>query len=136
MRYKAKVDWFIGVSMLVGIAVPAFIAVTQNLPWMSAASVFAAVLVFGISYPQWYETKPDALIIRSGLTTRVIPYPKITAVRPSKESGSALALSLDRIAIEYGAGNLLIAPQNAQQFMDDIAAHAPQLSKRGLELAL
>jgi hypothetical protein len=134
MRYKAKVDWFIGVSMLVGIAAPAFIAITLNLPWMSVASVLAAALVFGISYPQWYETKPDALVIRSGLTTRVIPYPKIAAVRPSSDSRSALALSLDRLEIDYGTGNLLIAPQNAQEFMDDIAAHAPQLSKRGLEL--
>jgi len=125
VRYKARVDWFIGVSMLVGIAAPAFIAITQNLPWMSIASVIAAALVFGISYPQWYETRPDALIIRSGLTTRLIRYPQIKAVRPSSDN---------RIAIDYGSGNLLIAPQNTQEFINDIAAHAPQLSKRGLEL--
>jgi hypothetical protein len=119
MRYKAKVDWFVGVSMLVGIAAPAFIAITQTLPWMSAASVFAAILVFGISYPQWYETRPDALIIRSGLTTRLIPYRQITAVRPSSDG---------RVAIDYGIGNLLIAPQKAQAFIDDVFAHAPQLS--------
>jgi hypothetical protein len=92
---------------------------------MSLASVVAAALVFGISYPQSYETKSDALIIRSGLTTRVITYVQIKAVRPSSDS---------RIAIDYGPGNLLIAPQNAQEFMEDIAAHAPQLSRRGLEL--
>jgi hypothetical protein len=125
VRYKARVDWFISVSMLVGIAVPAFIAITQNLPWMSIASVVAAALVFGISYPQWYETRPDALIIRSGLTSRLIHYPQIVAVRPSSDN---------RIAIDYGLGNLLIAPQEAQEFMDDIAAHAPQLRKQGVEL--
>jgi len=125
MRYKAKVDWFIGVSMLVGIAAPAFIAITQNLPWMSIASVLAAALVFGISYPQWYETRPDALIIRSGLTTRLIRYGQIKAVRPSSDS---------RISIDYGLGNLLIAPQNVREFIDDIAGRAPQLSKHGQEL--
>jgi hypothetical protein len=134
MRYKAKVDWFVGVSMLVGIAAPAFIAVTQNIPWMSLASVFAAILVFGISYPQWYETGPEALIIRSGLTTRVIPYPKITAVRPSTDTRGGAAMSLERIAIEYGTGNLLVAPKDSEAFMNDIAGRAPQLTKRGLDL--
>ena len=125
MRYKAKVDWLIGVSMLVGIVAPAFIAITQNLPWMSLASLLAAALVFGISYPQSYETGPDALIIRSGRTTRVIAYSRIVSVRLSTDS---------RLAIDYGPGNLLVSPQNAQEFMDDIAAHLPQLAKRGQDL--
>jgi hypothetical protein len=111
--------------MLVGIAAPAFIAITQNLPWMSIASVIAAALVFGISYPQWYETRPDALIIRSGLTTRLIRYPQIRAVRPSSDN---------RIAIDYGVGNLLIAPLNDREFINDIASRAPQLFRRGVEL--
>jgi hypothetical protein len=113
--------------MLVGIVAPAFIAFTLNLPWLSLASLLAAALVFGISYPQRYETRPDALIIRSGLTTRLIRYPQIKAVRPSSDH---------RIAIDYGFGNLLIAPRHAHQFMDDIARHAPHLSKQGSELIL
>jgi hypothetical protein len=125
MRYKAKADWFPAVSILVGIAAPAFIAVTQNLPWMSLASVVAAALVFTISYPQWYETRPDALIVRSGLTTRLVPYSKLAGVRPA---------GANRISIDYGAGSFLIAPQNVEEFMDDIAARAPQLSKQGQAL--
>jgi hypothetical protein len=125
VRYKARADWFVGVSMLLGIAAPAFIAITLNLPWMSLASVVGAALVFGISYPQWYETRPDALIIRSGLTTRLIRYAQIKAVRPSSDN---------RISIDYGLGNLLIAPQNANEFIDDIAGRAPQLYKHGQEL--
>jgi len=70
MRYKAKIDWFVSVSILVGIAAPAFIAITQNLPWMSAASVFAAILVFGI-------------LIRSGM--------KQDPMRSSSGQGSPLA---------------------------------------------
>jgi hypothetical protein len=125
MRYKARADWLVKVSMLVGIVAPAVIAVLLNLPWMSAASVFAAVLVFGISFPQWYETKPNALIIRSGLTTRLIEYSRLVAVRPSADN---------RISLDYGIGNVLIAPQNTKAFMDDVAAHAPHLSKQGQEL--
>lgn len=127
MLYKAKSDWFVGVSMLVGIAAPAFIAVTQNLPWMSLASVVAAALVFGIKYPQRYETGPDAVIIKAGLTTRVIAYARIKGVKPSNDG---------RLGIDYGIGNVLIAPQNAEEFMDDVAKHAPQLVRQGPELVM
>jgi hypothetical protein len=129
VRYKARVDWFIAASLLCGIAVPAYIAVTQNIPWMSAASVVAVMIVFGISYPQWYETTADALIVRSGITTRRIMYGQLVAVRrPSEKT------SLNRLQIDYGIGNFLISPQDPQAFMQDIAQRAPQLSRQGQDL--
>src|ERR1017187_6053665 len=134
MRYKARVDWWIGASILCGLVVPSVIAVAQSLPWMAAVSVGAALLVFGCCYPQWYETTAEALVIRAGLTTRRIPYPTITAVRPSSDSRSALALSLDRVEIESGSGKLLIAPVNQEAFFADVAARAPQLARQGQDL--
>ncbi len=113
--------------MLVGIVAPALIAIMQNWPWMSLASLLAAALVFGVSYPQRYETGPEALIIKAGLTTRAITYAQIKGVKPSDDG---------RLAIDYGIGNVLIAPQNAAEFTEDIAKHAPQLSRRGQELVL
>ena len=112
MKYKAKSDWTVKVSMLVGIVAPALIAITLSWPWMSLASLFAAALVFGISYPQHYETGPEALIIKSGLTTRVISYERIKGLKPTNDG---------RVAIDYGIGNVLIAPQNVEEFTDDIA---------------
>lgn len=136
MRHEAKVDWWIGASMLLGIVVPSVIAIVRSLPWMSAVSIGAALLVFGCCYPQWYETTADALVIRAGLTTRRIPYPTITAVRPSSDSRSSLAMSLDRVEIEYGSKKLLIAPANQDAFFSDVAARAPQLSKQGQNLVV
>jgi hypothetical protein len=103
---------------------------------MFAAAIGAALLVFGCCYPQWYETTADALVIRAGFTTRRIPYVQITAVRPSSDSRSALALALDRVEIEYGSKELLIAPENREAFFSDIAARSPQLSKRGQNLVV
>ena len=111
--------------MLVGIVTPSLIAFTQNWPWMSLASLVAAALVFGISYPQRYETRPDALIIKSGLTTRLITYDRIKSVKPSADG---------RLSIDYGIGNVLIAPQTPAELTDDIAQHAPHLERRGAEL--
>jgi hypothetical protein len=125
MQYQAKTDWTVKVSMLVGIVTPSLIAITQNWPWMSLGSFVAAALVFGISYPQRYETRPDALIIKSGLTTRLIAYARIKGVTRSNDG---------RIAIDYGIGNVLIAPENPEELTEDIAQHAPQLERRGSEL--
>jgi len=125
MNYKAKTDWMTRVSMLVGIVAPALIAIMQNWPWMSLASLLAAALVFGVSYPQKYETTADALIIKSGLTTRVIAYERIKGVKPSNDG---------RLEINYCIGNVLIAPQTAEELTEDIARHCPQLVKRGNEL--
>jgi hypothetical protein len=93
-------------------------------------------LVFGYCYPQWYETAADALVIRAGWTTRRIPYPAITAVRPSSDSRSSLAMSLDRVEIEYGTTALLIAPVDQEAFFADIAGMAPQLSRQGQGLVV
>ena len=126
MLYKAKTDWTVKVSMLVGIVTPSLIAITQNWPWMSLASLFAAALVFGISYPQRYETRADALIIKSGLTTRLITYDRIKSVTKSNDG---------RLAIDYGIGNVLIAPPDPDAFTADLAEHVPHLLRNGTDLA-
>jgi hypothetical protein len=127
MRHAAKVDWLIGMATLAGLVVPCVSAITTSTPWGYAASIFVAFLIFGFCYPQWYETTADALVIRAGLTTRRIPYSKITAARPSSSTRSSFAMSLDRVEIVYGAKKLLIAPKDQAAFFSDLAARAPQL---------
>jgi len=122
--------------MAAGIVAPSVGAVISSSPVGYAASFFVALLVFGCCYPQWYDTTADALVVRAGLTTRRIPYSTITAVRPSSDGRSSLAMSLDRVEIEYGSKRLLIAPRNQEAFFSDIAARAPQLSKQGQDLAI
>jgi Bacterial PH domain len=134
MRYEAKVDWWIGAALAVGMAIPLVVALALKNPWLCAISVADAILVFGFCWPQSYETAPDALVVSAGLTTRRRPYAGIVAVRPSTDSRSALALSLDRVLVESTSGDLLIAPRDQAAFFADVAAHCPQLSRRGMEL--
>jgi hypothetical protein len=94
------------------------------------------VFVFGFCYPQSYETTDTGLVIRAGLRTLTVAYSKITAVRPSTDNRSALALSLDRVEIEYLSGNLLIAPKDQAASFADLASRAPQLTERGLDLVI
>ena len=45
-------------------------------------------------------------------------------------------MSLDRILIEHVSGEILIAPKDQEVFFAEIVHHAPQLAKRGQDLAL
>jgi hypothetical protein len=99
-------------------------------------AAFDAVLILGFLWPQSYETAPDALVVRAGLTTRRRPYASILAVRPSTDSRSALALSLDRVLIESSAGDLLIAPRDQAAFFAEMETRCPQLTRRGQELVV
>jgi hypothetical protein len=69
-------------------------------------------------------------MIRAGFSNRTIPYASIVAVRPSSDSRSALAMSLDQVQIVYGpSSEILIAPDHQELFFAEIARHAPQLQK-------
>jgi len=132
MRHKAKIDWWIGLLTIVAIALPFSSAVSTATPWGYAGSLVTAVLIFGCCYPQWYETTADALVIRAGFTTRRIPYSTITMVRPSSNPRSSIAMSLDRVEIEYGGKKLLIAPADKPAFFEDLAARTPQIPHQEL----
>lgn len=131
MRYRGKVDWWIGVSVLIGLLAPIVVALATKWLPMYALFIGVCVLVFGFCFPQSYETTGTELVIRAGIRQIRIPYAQITTVIPSSDSGSSLALSLDRVLIEHQSGAVLIAPENRVAFIADVQAHAPQLSKHG-----
>ena len=120
MRHKAKLTWWIG-------------AVVFLAPLVPMASFPKPPVTVGFLFSQSSETAETELMIRAGLRTIRIPYAAITAVRPSTDSRSALAMSLDRVLVEYQSGEQLIAPQNQTDFFDDLQCRAPHLSRRGME---
>jgi hypothetical protein len=136
VTYKGKVDWWIALAFLVGIATPIVAALSLDRPLLLAGPAFLIVLIVVCLYPQNYETSGDALRIRAGLITRTIPWSAITSISPSSDARSSLALSLDRVLIEYAGDSIMIAPENQERFFDDVASHCPQLSRRGMDLVI
>jgi hypothetical protein len=136
MTYKAKVDWWIGGAIILGLVMPVVIAMSTQSYLYYAFAAATWILVFGFCLPQSYETTEHALVIRAGHSKRSISYAKIVAVRPSSDSRSALALSLDRIQIEHATGEMLIAPRDKEAFFADIALRATQIHRRGQELVI
>lgn len=130
MRHSAKIDWRIGVAVLGGTLVP-----------LLGKTYWASGLILGILlvcvYPQSYETTPRGLLIRAGLIRHLVPYEAITFIGRSSSARSSVALSMDRVKVEWGLGSeVLIAPADPRAFVADLAARAPHLSKRGPDLVV
>lgn len=136
MIYKGKVDWWIGLAILGGVATPVLIAISAHQWGLLALPGLFAAFVLIVLFPQSYESTADALRIRHGVMTKLIPWPAITGVSVTSDSRSSLAMSLDRVQIEYGRGSIMIAPDDQVRFFDDIAAHCPQLSRCGMDLII
>jgi hypothetical protein len=130
MIHKAKIDWWIVAALILGAAAP----LAGAKLWITIP-LFLAVGICGC--PQNYQTTERGLLIRAGLVRRLIPYEAITFIGPSEEGSFSFAFSLDRVSVRYGANaGLLIAPADYHGFVADIAAHAPQLTRRGSDLIL
>ena len=128
MRHAAKIDPWIVVAVLVGTMAPLF----SHVYW--ASGMVLGVLLAG-AYPQSYETTNRGLRIRAGLTHRLVPYEAISFVGPATDGRASVALSGDRLKVQWGpASELLIAPADAKLFLADLAARAPHLSRQGEEL--
>jgi hypothetical protein len=136
VRYEAKIDGFMGAALLSALVLPAMVAITQYRPLLFVPSIAAAVIIFGYWYPQWYITEADALVVRAGRVTHRIPYAEITAVRPKKDNRRGLGAPLTRLTIEHTSGSILIGPKKVDALFDDLAAHAPQLSRQGQNLVI
>jgi hypothetical protein len=128
MTHKAKIDWWIAAALALGVFAP--LAGCQL--WITIP-LFLSVGICG--YPQVYQTTKEGLVIRAGLTRRMIPYHAITFVGPSDEGSFSFAFG--RVSIRYGANaGVLIAPADYRAFLEDLAVRAPHLTRRGQDLVL
>jgi hypothetical protein len=87
------------------------------------------MLSIGIGLPTWlllttdYRFEGKTLIVRGGPFRWRIRVHEINTVRPTHNSLSSPALSLDRLRIEYGDGKaLMISPRDADTFISELQA--------------
>ena len=127
MRHAAKVDWWIMLAVLVGTLAP----LLSHVYW--ASGMVLGILLVG-AYPQSYETTDRGLMIRAGLTHRLVPYPAITFAGPAMEGANA-ALARSSVTLRWGlASEVLIAPADPKSFFADLASRAPHLAWQGQSL--
>ncbi len=82
--------------------------------------LFVLGLVFWLFLTTRYTLTDEFLLIRCGPFSWAIAIDEITHIEPTRNPFSSPALSLDRLAIRYGGGELLISPADKARFMMDL----------------
>jgi hypothetical protein len=126
MTHKSKVNVYILAAIVLAIVV--FLLGDY---WIAGPIL---LILFLCAYPESYETKPHALVIRAAVSKHVIPYETISFIGPTAEEGG-FRLAAGGLRIKYGpAWELLVSPADQAAFFRDIAARAPHLVRRGERL--
>jgi hypothetical protein len=131
MKFKSKIDWW---AYLVFAIIPIF-----NI-WMIVMFILRGGVALGVSaciflllnifliVPIWVNTYyvigENELLVRCGLGKGTkIEYKSIKNVKESRSPLASSGLSLDRIEISWGVGNMVyISPKNKQEFLRLLAA--------------
>jgi hypothetical protein len=97
--------------------------------------IWAAVLFSTL--PQYYETRADGLFLRQGWRHTLISYTSLTELQPYASSQSAGLFSTSRMLVSTRHGRrYLIAVQEEDRFIDEVAKRCPQLERKGFGLGM
>jgi membrane protein YdbS with pleckstrin-like domain len=130
--FPSKVDWWIGLLLLVGptVALGSFVALllTNEDWWIGLLMVvFVAGVYAGLVIPIRYGIDEQGLTVRNGIVSQRIPLERIQSVRPSRNPLSSPALSLARLQVRYGTRFwqfVLISPADRSRFLALLAESA------------
>ena len=131
--FRSKVDGkFTWLALLLpGVALAVLLTSPRGtrLLWIPVGLVFlAAVLVCWILVSTYYELQAGELVAHCGPFSWRIPLTEITDVRESSSVRSGPALSMDRLAVVYRGGRvLMISPADKAEFLAAVHRRAPQL---------
>jgi hypothetical protein len=143
MRFATKFDRRMIVMLIIGAAVslglPTRSLLVRHQPPLPIAllpwAIWAVVLVAML--PQYYDVRDDGLFIRQGLRKVLIPYASLAEMQPFYDTRSAGVFSCDRMRVVTSQlREYVIAPADADAFLDAVARRAPQLQRKGMGLSL
>jgi hypothetical protein len=128
--FRSKVDWWLGLVLLVApaISLVGWVAAADSERWAASMGLLVLAAVYlGLLFPMKYGLTDTHLVVRHGLVRQKIELAKITSVEPTRSPLSSPALSLDRLRITFGAGffkKVMISPAAKQEFLVELALRA------------
>ena len=138
MKFQSKIDAWVVALMVLAAAVmlrASYSAAASGagggvpVPVMVVGFAAGVVLPLWILLASYYVVDGGNLLIRSGPFRWTLPLAGITRVVRTRSMLSGPALSLDRLLIEYGAGNaVLVSPRDQDGFMRAIDQAADRSS--------
>jgi len=143
MRFATKFDRGIttlscAMFLLTGIVMPIQILSAPKGPhWLGYLLPAMWAIIVLSCLPQYYEVREDGLFIRQGLRQASLPYESLAELRVTADSRKASVFTNDRLLIGTRAGKqYVIAPAEAERFIDEVARRAPQLERKSFGLGL
>lgn len=130
--FPSKVDTWIVLAVAIpvvgAIVAIGIVAIGPSDESAGLIAALAPLVVLGVGLPLWifrstsYTVGADTLTVRGGPLRIVIPIREITRVKATRSLESSPALSLDRLAVEYGKGKrVLISPSDKAGFLKALA---------------
>ena len=128
--YKSKVDSWLLAVLISAMALCIYASVTVLRSGSPATWWILLITVsVGVGLPLWllvathYTLDSKLLLVQSGPFKWRVPVAEVTNITPTKNPLSSPALSLDRLRIDYGRGNMvMISPRDREQFLRDLEA--------------
>jgi hypothetical protein len=143
LRFPSKIDWWvlaIPIVVVVGVSVSILsttkagqlhvtffipLAISVMVPFGIFASIFKSTL---------YVISGNELRIKCGPMKMLIPIDSISRIASSRSVASAPALSISRLAIQYGRfKEVLISPADRRGFIRALLAKAPNVVLEDLD---
>ncbi len=141
--YKSKKDqwlvwitWFSNIVIIFSVVYLFFIEGITTYSLVYGISMILVVLfLYYLLNLTYYVIKDSELLVRSFFFKWTIEINTIEKIFPTNNMLSSPALSLDRLMIIYGDGKeIMISPENKNEFLNDIATQNPDLKFEGQTL--
>ncbi len=141
--YKSKKDqwlvwltWFSNTVIIFSVIYLFFMEGITTYSLVYGISMILVVLfLYYILNLTYYVIKDSELFVRSFFFKWTIEINTIEKIFPTNNMLSSPALSLDRLMIIYGDGKeIMISPENKNEFLNDIATQNPDLKFEGQSL--
>jgi hypothetical protein len=126
--FRSKVDfWLIAVVVGIPVLVIEFMLEGTGVDDRDADLIAIGTVVVVLAFFVWlcfttrYTITSQALLIKSGPFSWVVPLQEIAGIEPTRNPASSPALSLDRLLIRYrGDGKIMVSPADKAGFMSAI----------------
>jgi hypothetical protein len=126
--FRSKVDfWLIAVVVGIPVLVIEFMLAGAGVDDRDADLIAIGTVVVVLAFFVWlcfttrYTITSQALLIKSGPFSWVVPLHEIAGIEPTRNPASSPALSLDRLLIRYrGDSKIMVSPADKAGFMSAI----------------
>lgn len=126
MRYRADMDWWIGLAIAAGITIPILVTESVSSPCIFAVGAGFWIAAFLVYRSREYVLLDGELVIRQMFGSVKVGYAQMIQVRVT----SGVSQLQASVVVETASGDVLVSPRDSEAFVDDLLSRAPHIVRR------